>query len=137
MEECKPVLNTGLRGVVIADTRICEVDGANGRLIYRGYLVQDLAENASFEEVSFLLLYEKLPDKDELEEFKRQLAADRALPPDVIAAMKTRPKEALPMDVLQAVVPMLANHDPDIRDQSQADCPIRDRYRRLGPDSQR
>ncbi len=119
MEECKPILNTGLRGLVIADTRICEVDGANGRLIYRGYLVQDLAENATFEEVSFLLLYEKLPAKDELEEFKRQLAAERALPPEVIAAMKTRPKEALPMDVLQAVVPMLANHDPDIRDQSQ------------------
>ena len=119
MDECKPMLNTGLRGVVIADTRICEVDGANGRLIYRGYLVQDLAENATFEEVSFLLLYEKLPDKDELYEFKRQLAAQRALPPEVIAAMRTRPKDALPMDVLQAVVPMLANHDPDIKDQSQ------------------
>jgi len=119
MEECKPMLNTGLRGVVIADTRICEVDGANGRLIYRGYLVQDLAENATFEEVSFLLLYEKLPNKDELKAFKSQLAAERALPPEVIAAMKTRPKDALPMDVLQAVVPMLANHDPDIRDQSQ------------------
>jgi citrate synthase len=119
MEECKPVLNTGLRGVVIADTRICEVDGANGRLIYRGYLVQDLAQNATFEEVSFLLLYEKLPDKKELLEFKRQLAAQRALPPEVIAAMKTRPIDALPMDVLQAVVPMLANHDPDIKDQSQ------------------
>jgi citrate synthase len=119
MDECKPLLNTGLRGVVIADTRICEVDGANGRLIYRGYLVQDLAKNATFEEVTFLLLYEKLPDKDELLEFKRQLADHRALPPEVIAAMKTRPKDALPMDVLQAVVPMLANHDPDIRDQSQ------------------
>ena len=119
MDECKPMLNTGLRGVVIADTRICEVDGANGRLIYRGYLVQDLAENATFEEVTFLLLYEKLPDKDELTEFKRQLAAQRALPPEVIAAMKTRPKDALPMDVLQAVVPMLANHDPDIKDQSR------------------
>ena len=119
MDECKPMLNTGLRGVVIADTRICEVDGANGRLIYRGYLVQDLAENATFEEVSFLLLYEKLPDKDELNEFKRQLTAQRALPPEVVAAMKTRPKDALPMDVLQAVVPMLANHDPDIKDQSQ------------------
>jgi len=119
MDECKPLLNTGLRGVVIADTRICEVDGANGRLIYRGYLVQDLAENATFEEVSFLLLYEKLPDKGELEAFKRQLAAERGLPPEVIAAMKTRPKGALPMDVLQAVVPMLANHDPDIRDQSR------------------
>jgi citrate synthase len=118
MEECKPMLNTGLRGVVIADTRICEVDGANGRLIYRGYLVQDLAENATFEEVSFLLLYEKLPGQDELKEFKSQLAAQRALAPEVIAAMKTRPKEALPMDVLQAVVPMLANHDPDVKDQS-------------------
>ena len=119
MDECKPMLNTGLRGVVIADTRICEVDGANGRLIYRGYLVQDLAENATFEEVTFLLLYEKLPDKDELTEFKGQLADQRALPPEVIAAMKTRPKDALPMDVLQAVVPMLANHDPDIKDQSR------------------
>ena len=119
MEECKPILNTGLRGVVIAESRICEVDGANGRLIYRGYLVQDLAENATFEEVSFLLLYEKLPDKNELKEFQRQLAAERALPPEVIAAMKTRPKEALPMDVLQAVVPMLANHDPEVSDQSQ------------------
>lgn len=119
MEECKPILNTGLRGVVIADTRICEVDGANGRLIYRGYMVQDLAENATFEEVSFLLLYEKLPDQDELAAFKQQLAAERALPPDVIAAMKTRPKASLPMDVLQAVVPMLANHDPDVQDQSQ------------------
>jgi len=119
MDECKPMLNTGLRGVVIADTRICEVDGANGRLIYRGYLVQDLAENATFEEVTFLLLYEKLPDKDELLKFKRQLADQRALPPEVIAAMKTRPKDALPMDVLQAAIPMLANHDPDIKDQSQ------------------
>ena len=119
MEECKPLLNTGLRGVVIAESRICEVDGANGRLIYRGYLVQDLAENATFEEVSFLLLYEHLPDKDELKEFKLQLAAERALPPEVIAAMKTRPKDALPMDVLQAVVPMLANHDTELSDQSQ------------------
>lgn len=118
MEECKPVLNTGLRGVVIADTRICEVDGANGRLIYRGYLVQDLAKNATFEEVAFLLLYEKLPGNAELEEFKRQLGADRQLPPELITVLKTCPKDALPMDVLQAAVPLLAHHDPDIKDQS-------------------
>ena len=119
MQESKSILNTGLRGVVIAQSRICEVDGANGRLIYRGYMVQDLAENATFEEVSYLLLYEKLPDNDELQEFKRQLAAERGLPSEVIAAMRTRPKDALPMDVLQAVVPMLANHDSDVADQSQ------------------
>ena len=118
MEECKPVLNTGLRGVVIADTRICEVDGANGRLIYRGYLVQDLAENASFEEVAYLLLYEKLPDKAELAEFKSRLLAERHLPPAVIEVLRNRPKDALPMDILQAAVPLLAHHDPDKKDQS-------------------
>jgi len=120
MEECKPVLNTGLRGVVIAESRICEVDGANGRLIYRGYLVQDLAKNATFEEVTYLLLYEKLPDKAELEEFKRRLREQQGLPAAVIAALQTMPKDALPMDVLQSAVPMLAQHDEDVikRDQS-------------------
>lgn len=118
MEECKPVLNTGLRGVVIADTRICEVDGANGRLIYRGYLVQDLAKSATFEEVAYLLLYEKLPENAELEEFKRRLLAERHLPPAVIEVLKNRPKDALPMDILQAAVPLLAHHDPDKKDQS-------------------
>ncbi len=120
MEECKPVLNTGLRGVVIADTRICDVDGANGRLIYRGYLVQDLAKRATFEEVAHLLLYEKLPDNAELEEFRRRLRAQQGLPAEVMAALQTMPKDAWPMDVLQSVVPMLAQHDEDVikRDQS-------------------
>ena len=54
-DACDVVLNTGLRGVTIADTRICDVDGANGKLIYRGYLIQDLAA-ATFEEVVYLLL---------------------------------------------------------------------------------
>jgi citrate synthase len=120
MEECKPVLNTGLRGVVIADTRICDVDGANGRLIYRGYLIQDLAKRATFEEVTYLLLYEKLPDKAELEEFRRRLRAQQGLPAEVIDALKTMPKDAMAMDVLQSAVPMLAQHDEDVikRDQS-------------------
>ena len=120
MEECKPVLNTGLRGVVIADTRICDVDGANGRLIYRGDLIQDLAKRATFEEVTYLLLYEKLPDNAELKEFRRRLREQQGLPTAVIAALKTMPKDALPMDVLQCAVPMLAQHDEDVikRDQS-------------------
>jgi len=120
MEECKPVLNTGLRGVVIADTRICDVDGPNGRLIYRGYLIQDLAKRATFEEVTYLLLYEKLPGKAELEAFRGRLRAQQGLPPEVIAALKTMPHDAMPMDVLQAAVPLLAQHDEDVikRDQS-------------------
>ena len=118
MEECKPILNTGLRGVVIAESRICDVDGANGRLIYRGYLIQDLAKNASFEEVAYLLLYEKLPSKDELLELKKRLNVERQIPIEIIAALKTRPQDALPMDILQCAVPMLAQHDTDIKDQS-------------------
>ena len=116
---CKPMLNTGLRGVVIADTRISDVQGAAGKLIYRGYLIQDLANNVSFEETAFLLLFEKLPNKAELKAFKDQMDVERGLPPEVIDALKTRPKDALVMDVLQAGVSLLANHDPDITDQTQ------------------
>jgi citrate synthase len=119
MDESKPMLNTGLRGITIADTRICDVDGARGRLIYRGYVVTDLAKYASFEEIAYLLLYESLPDKDELTDFNNRLKAERSIPQDVIAALKTRPKNALPMDILQCSVPMLAQHDPDITDSSK------------------
>lgn len=118
-EECKPMLNTGLRGVVIADTRISDVQGAAGKLIYRGYLIEDLANKTSFEEVAYLLLYEKLPNTAELKAFKDQLEAERDIPPEVVAALKTRPKNALAMDILQAGVSLLANHDPDVKDQSR------------------
>jgi citrate synthase len=116
-DACDIVLNTGLRGVTIADTRICDVDGANGKLIYRGYLIQDLAE-ATFEEVVHLLLYERLPDKTELSSFRERLAAERNIPEAVIDALKTRPHDALPMDILQSAVPMLAHHDSDVKDSS-------------------
>jgi citrate synthase len=119
MDECRPILNTGLRGFAVASSRISEVDGNVGKIIYRGYLIQDLAQKASFEEVAYLLLFEKLPDKKELESFKGQLVSQRHLPPKLIAALKTRPKDALPMDILQAGVAMLAHHDPDVREHSK------------------
>jgi citrate synthase len=115
MDECRPILNTGLRGFKVASSRISDVDGDIGKIIYRGYLIQDLAERASFEEVAHLLLYEKLPDKEELNAFNAQLVAERQLPSEMIAALKTRPKDALPMDILQAGVSMLAHHDPDVK----------------------
>jgi citrate synthase len=117
-EECRIALNTGLRGITIASTRICEVDGKNGRLIYRGYKIEDLAR-AGYEEVVYLLLHERLPDTGELEAFRKTLAAERAVPDGIIAALKTVPKSARPMDVLQATVPMLATHDPDLREESR------------------
>jgi len=114
-EECKPTIDTGLRGIVVASTNISKVDGAAGKLIYRGYLVKDLAENTTYEEVVFLLLYEKLPDPEELAAFRAHLAAERRLPDNVIAALKTFSPDALPMDVMQAGVAMLAQDDPDVK----------------------
>ena len=114
MEACKPVLNTGLRGVTIASTKISDVNGAEGKLVYRGYLIKELAGKTSFEEVAYLLLYERLPDRKALADFKQQLAAQRSVPETIISAMKTMPRDALPMDVLQATVPMMASYDPDI-----------------------
>jgi citrate synthase len=115
METCEPIINTGLRGVTIASTKISDVNGAEGKLVYRGYLVKDLADKTSFEEIVHLLLFEQLPDRERLTDFKRQLADQRSVPGAILEAMKAMPKDALPMDVLQATVPMMAGYDPDIR----------------------
>ncbi|UCE53539.1 MAG: citrate (Si)-synthase [Desulfobacterales bacterium] len=118
MDECRPILNTGLRGFKVASSRISDVDGDIGKIVYRGFLIQDLAAKASFEEVVYLLLYEKLPNKEELKAFEARLSAERHLPAEFIDALKTRPKYALPMDILQAGVAMLAHHDSDVRELS-------------------
>ncbi|UCG05675.1 MAG: citrate (Si)-synthase [Desulfobacterales bacterium] len=118
MDECRPILNTGLRGFKVATSRISDVNGDIGKIIYRGYLIQDLAQKSSFEEVVYLLLYEKMPNKEELNAFEARLAAERQLAPEFIDALKTRPKDALPMDILQSGVAMLAHHDPDVRELS-------------------
>ncbi|MFZ1985470.1 MAG: citrate/2-methylcitrate synthase, partial [Desulfatitalea sp.] len=117
-DACKPILNTGLRGVTVASTKISDVIGDKGKLIYRGFLAPDLASRASFEEIVHLLLFEKLPTKNELAALKQKLVAERHIPSGLIEALKTRPKESLPMDILQAAVALLANHDSAISDAS-------------------
>lgn len=119
MDECRPILNTGLRGFTVATTRISDVDGAIGKLVYRGYLAKDLAVTATFEEVAYLLLYERLPVKKELEDFKALLAREADVPEGILKSLALSPPEALPMDVLQAAVMMLAQHDPDVREHSK------------------
>ncbi len=118
MDETKQIQNTGLRGITIASTKIGDVDGQAGKLIYRGYLAKDLARDATFEEIVHLLLYEALPNKEQLKALKTALSENFHLPAELIDALKTRPKNALPMDILQAGVSMLANHDPDLGDMS-------------------
>ena len=113
MDECMPVVNTGLRGIEVATTRICKVDGEAGKLVYRGYTIEDLAENASFEETAFLLLHERLPLKDEIASFSENLNMKRNIPDSLVRFLKALPKDTEPMTVLQAACPILALDDPD------------------------
>jgi len=106
--------NIGLRGVTIADTKISDVDGENGVLIYRGFTIEVLATYSTFEETAYLLLHDSLPTPEQLKNFSRRLEEARRLPALVIENMKRIPAQAQPMDVLQASIPLLAATDPEL-----------------------
>lgn len=109
----------GLEGVVVAQSKICYIDGEKGILAYRGYPIDQLADGASFEEVLYLLWNGKLPNQTELEEFRNQLAQERELPGPVYDIIKAAPVEAHPMDVLRTAVSALALNDPETEDSSR------------------
>jgi citrate synthase len=106
--------NRGLRGITVADTKISFVDGERGKLYYRGYAIQDFAENASFEEVVHLLLARRFPSVEQLAEIRAEMARARELPEPVMDTLRARPRSARPMDVLQGTIACLADHDPDL-----------------------
>ena len=106
------VVDRGLEGVVVGHTGLSNVEGGIGRLSYRGYDIDDLAPNATFEEVAHLLLYGHLPNKTELERLKRELGARRSLPEPLVNAMQSVPKTAWPMDVLRTIVSGLGLFSP-------------------------
>jgi citrate synthase len=110
----------GLEGVVAAETQLCDLDGANGRLAYRGYDIDDLARKSTFEEVAYLLWMGELPNKSQIDRFMAELAAARPIPGDLVKAYALMPKETDPMRVLQASVAILGMHDPDTTDNSHA-----------------
>jgi citrate synthase len=105
------VISKGLEGIVATDTRLGDVRGQQGELIYCGYDMRELAGKATFEEVIYLLWHNKLPNRSELAELKRQLAAERRLPDNVIRFLRTVPETALPIDVLRTAVSMLGLYD--------------------------
>jgi citrate synthase len=109
----------GLEGVVAATTRLCDLDGANGRLAYQGYDIEDLARRSSFEEVTWLLWHGELPQPEDLSEFRRQLVEASPLPAEALRVLKLFPKTMHPMRVLQAGVALLGGLDPDAEDDSR------------------
>lgn len=94
----------GLEGVIGAQTAISLVDGANGRLIYQGYVIADLAQEMSFEEVAFLLWNGHLPNRQELDAVSTELASHRELTQAATTALAGLPGDTDPMDVLRSVV---------------------------------
>lgn len=121
MNECTPILDTGLRGASVASTKISDVNGKLGKLLYRGYLVSDLAEKTCYEEIVFLLLYERLPKKNEINSLKEKLREKRKLPKELFNVLRQIPAETEPMDILQAAVPMLVRVDPYIGKRTSVD----------------
>jgi citrate synthase len=98
----------GLEGVIAAESEICQIDGANGKLYYRGYAIEDLAEHSSFEESTYLLLYEKLPNPQELEEFRERMRNSRELHPAVQNMIRDFPPNGSVMELLQSVISYLS-----------------------------
>src|ERR1044071_6424402 len=111
-------MSKGLEGVVAASTAISFIDGAQGRLYYRGIDINDLAERSTFEETTALLWYGKLPTKPQLESFERKFVSNRQIPNEVLAMMMAMPKKTSPMEVLRTAVSALSAYDPEDLDNS-------------------
>jgi citrate synthase len=120
----------GLEGVVAATSSICFIDGDRGILSYRGYDIHDLADYSTFEETCYLLWYAKLPTRDELQDFRAQLASERHLDDGIIRLLKEAPRSATPMEVLRTAVSALSFYDPEAHvDAKDHDANVRKSYR--------
>jgi citrate synthase len=108
----------GLKGVIAADSEVCFIDGQQGILSYRGYSIHGLAENSTFEEVAFLLLEGELPTRRQLDEFRATLASQRDVPAQVIAFLRTVPKDAVTMSVLRSAVSVAGLYDSQAEEHS-------------------
>lgn len=102
-----PIISRGLEGIIAAETRIGDVRGAIGQLIYCGYDINELAGQVSYEEVVYLLWHGQLPNRAEFEKLKTALRAERELPQGVIDFIKAAPKTAAPIDIMRTAVSML------------------------------
>lgn len=107
-------LKKGLEGVLVAESELSYIDGEAGKLIYRGYSIDDLAREASYEEVLYLLWHGQLPNRDELESFSEAMAAERAIDGDVLDTIEAlADAEEEPMAALRTIVSSLSASDAD------------------------
>ncbi len=112
----------GLEEAVVADINTSYIDGSIGELIYSGYAIEDLAENATFEEVLFLLFHTRLPNRREYDDLRLSIARNAAIPAAVIAMLKSLPKDTAAMAALRTAVSMLSAFDPDAENLTDKDA---------------
>ena len=105
----------GLEDVIAARSGICTIDGAAGRLYYRGYEIGELAGHASFEDVTWLLWHGELPAPADSRTFAARLDGARGLPAPVLALLRSLPRDCHPLDALRTAVSLAASVDPDVR----------------------
>jgi citrate synthase len=105
------IVAKGLEGVVATATALSDVRGLEGKLIYRGYDIDELAGKVSFEEASYLLWQGDLPNSKQLAQLKKSLASERELPQGVVDYILAAPKDSSPMDILRTCISMLGLYD--------------------------
>src|SRR4026209_304456 len=114
----KPKKSVALSGVVAGNTELCTVGRSGNDLHYRGYDILDFADQAEFEEVAYLLVHEKLPNRAELDKYKARLKGLRGLPKALKTVLESIPKTAHPMDVMRTGVSALGALEPEKEDHN-------------------
>ena len=109
----RAAVHKGLQDVVALESEICFIDGREGRLLYRGYDIRQLAAQSTFEEVAYLLWYGRLPTAAQLAELTGLLGERRTLPPPLVALLDRLPPTTGPMDGLRTAVSALAHFEPE------------------------
>lgn len=118
--EAKPKIDKGLDDIYVKESSICLVDGHEGRLLYRGWDIRDLAQHSTFEETIYILIHGRLPNKEELAEAKRAFGEARAIGPEIVRLLRCMPEDAPPIDVLRTAVSFLSNFDKERDDPTRA-----------------
>jgi citrate synthase len=122
-------INSGLEGVVVAETSLSMIDGQNGYLRYRGYDIDDLAQTTSFEEIMHLLWFGTLPTRAQLDDLEKRLRSHRSLSDTVKKVIADLPSSGAPIDAMRAAVTAMAMEDPNERSLEKAD--VQDRAIRI------
>jgi 2-methylcitrate synthase len=118
----KKLSGAGLRGQSAGETALCTVGKEGAGLTYRGYSIDDLAANAKFEEVAYMLLYGDLPNQIQLDQYESRLKSMRSLPDDLKLVLEKIPKDTHPMDVMRTGCSMLGNLEPELTFADQQDA---------------